>query len=108
MKLKSKIEKVLEKKSRKVDICGNIVRTITHVDFSSIAEQILWDLELTDDKQPRLKQASVSRRFSVGQKLLVKHHTYLKIMAYADGYYMVRYKSCIPFCCTEKELISRI
>ena len=49
-------------------------------------------------------------KFKPGTKILFigKEGEYLKIMAYADNYYMVRYKGCVPFVCTEKELENRI
>ena len=49
-------------------------------------------------------------KFQIGTKILFigKECNYLKIMAYADNYYMVRYKGRVPFVCTEKELENRI
>ena len=49
-------------------------------------------------------------KFKPGTKILFigKEGEYLKIMAYADNYYMVRYKGRVPFVCTEKELENRI
>ena len=50
----------------------------------------------------------VSGCFRVGQKIPMISGGYLKIMAYADGYYMARFKGCIPFCCRQDELIRRM
>jgi hypothetical protein len=46
-------------------------------------------------------------KFKVGDKIPTTNLDYIKVMAFADNYYMVRYKGCIPFVCTEKELIYR-
>lgn len=60
-----------------------------------------------EDKDKALHIGSVSHSFFVGMKIPHLKYGYLKVMAYADGYYMARYKGCVPFCCTEKELIKR-
>ena len=53
-------------------------------------------------------QPTVISSALVGKKLPTKNGGYLKIMAFCDNYYMVRYKGCKPFCCDGKELKERI
>ena len=45
--------------------------------------------------------------YSVGQKFYVGNLE-LRIMAYSEGYYMCRYKGCIPFAIGEKDLAKLI
>jgi len=45
---------------------------------------------------------------TVGDKIPTFTNEYIKVMAFADNYYMVRYKGCVPFVCTKKELIQKI
>lgn len=60
------------------------------------------DIEGYKSRQP------ATQKFPVGFKYPSVSLGYLKIMAYVDGYYMVRYKGCIPFCCKEEQLIERM
>lgn len=46
-------------------------------------------------------------RILIGAKFK-KGNTYLKIMTFCEGYYMVRYKGAMPFCIAEKELEIKI
>jgi hypothetical protein len=46
--------------------------------------------------------------YSVGKKYPHITNGYLKIMAYADGYYMARFKGCYPFVATESEITKRL
>lgn len=48
------------------------------------------------------------RDIKVGDKIPTFTNEYIKVMAFTDNYYMVRYKGCVPFVCTKKELIKRI
>lgn len=43
-------------------------------------------------------------KYIVGQKLITVTGIEIKIMAYSDGYYMVRRKGCYPFVKSDKEL----
>ena len=45
--------------------------------------------------------------YRIGEKIAIGN-SYVKIMAYADGYYMSRRKGCIPFVANEKELEIKI
>lgn len=44
----------------------------------------------------------------VGKKYPTFLNGYIKILAFADSYYMARYKGCFPFCCKADELIDKI
>lgn len=46
----------------------------------------------------------MENEIKVGDKIPTGHRGYLKIMAYADNYYMVRYKGSVPFVCDLKKL----
>lgn len=46
--------------------------------------------------------------YAVGTKFKIGADSYLKVMAEAEGYYMVRYKGAMPFCLSGKELQKRI
>ncbi len=46
-------------------------------------------------------------KYPIGTKVKFKN-TYIKVMAYADKYYMVRFRSCMPFVVDEAELTERI
>jgi len=44
-----------------------------------------------------------------GTKLTnAESNNYLKVMAYSDGYYMLRFKGCMPFVKSKKDLITII
>jgi hypothetical protein len=63
------------------------------------------------EKQPEMPQIlehSVSSSFMVGSKIPHIKNGYIKIMAFVDGYYMARFKGCVPFVCTQRELIRRM
>ena len=47
-------------------------------------------------------------KLEVGKKYPVKDFTYIKVMAFSEGYFMAMYKGCMPFCMKEKQLIQRI
>ena len=47
------------------------------------------------------------QKYKVGQKIKVGD-SYIKIMAFAEGYYMARRKGCFPFVSDEKEIDVRI
>jgi len=57
---------------------------------------------------PTCPKPIVSGCFSVGMKFPIINGGYLKIMAFVDGYYMARFKGCVPFCCKQDELIRRM
>lgn len=44
----------------------------------------------------------------ISKKIPTKDGSYLKIMAYSDGYFMCRFKGCVPFVLNENELKARI
>lgn len=46
--------------------------------------------------------------YQVGFKYPHIRMGYLKIMAYSDGYYMARYKGCIPFVAKEAEIAQKL
>lgn len=47
------------------------------------------------------------QKYTIGKYVTVKK-TDLRIMAFAEGYYMARYKGCMPFVCNEQELEKRL
>jgi hypothetical protein len=103
----SKIKAVFKQNSIVVNT-GTWTKAVHEDEWDTVVRQILSLVQPNSETQPHLKQDNVSRRFIVGQKIPMKEGRWLKIMADADGYYMARYKGCMPFCCTEKELISRL
>ena len=48
------------------------------------------------------------QKYKTGQKFHSKSGTYIRIMAFSEGYYMARWKGCSPFCYDEKELEARL
>jgi hypothetical protein len=57
---------------------------------------------------PQVNEHTVSSSFMVGSKIPHLRNGYIKIMAFVDGYYMARFKGCVPFVCTQRELIRRM
>ena len=51
-----------------------------------------------------LNSESTDFRSFVGEKIQLNDDRWLKIMAYSDNYYMIRYKGCVPSCKTGAEL----
>lgn len=60
------------------------------------------------EETPQVFEHSVSSSFMVGSKIPHIKNGYIKIMAFVDGYYMARFKGCVPFVCTQRELIRRM
>jgi hypothetical protein len=50
----------------------------------------------------------MSERYKIGERIPIDARGYLKIMAFAEGYYMARFKGCLPFIAREPQIYAII